>query len=407
MTSDPLAQLRDLLLVSDSGTWGTEGDLLSGSPVLRSTNISDYRLDVSDVAWRSIPLGHRSSKRLEPGDILVTASSGSADHIGKCCLFEQPQDGHPYYFSNFTLRLRADPRKAEPRWLYHWLKSDRGRAALTAMNSTTSGLRNLNKTLYLSQKLPLPPLAEQRRIAAMLDKADAVRRKRRESLRLLDEFLRSAFLEMFGDPVRNEKGWQVVTLGELCNVQLGKMLSEKARAGSNPVPYLRNANVQWRRIDLSSVLEMDFTEAELARFDLHPGDLLVCEGGEVGRCAIWEGQLPRCSFQKALHRVRPKDQRLRTEYLQECLFLLSERGALVESTSQATIAHLTKVRLEGLPLPVPPGSLQQQFVELYECAKQASRRQAVRFDELDSLFDSLAQRAFSTANQQSPPKPAA
>jgi type I restriction enzyme S subunit len=173
------------------------------------------------------------------------------------------------------------------------------------------------------------------------------------------------------------------------------MLSQKAHGGSDPVPYLRNANVQWRRIDLALVLEMDFTEVELARFDLRPGDLLVCEGGEVGRCAIWEGQLPRCSFQKALHRVRPKDDRLRVEYLQDCLFLLAQRGALVESTSQATIAHLTKVRLEELPLPVPPRSLQEHFVRLYRCARQASRRQAVRFDELDNLFDSLAQRAFS------------
>ena len=228
----------------------------------------------------------------------------------------------------------------------------------------------------------------------MLDRADGIRRKRQESLRLLDEFLRSAFLEMFGDPVRNEKGWEEVTIADIATVQLGKMLSDKARGGSDPVPYLRNANVQWRRFDLRSLLKMDYTSDELTKFDLRPGDLMICEGGEVGRCAIWEGQLARCSFQKALHRVRPIGKRLRVEYLQECLFALAQRGALSQSTSQATIAHLTKERLEGLTVPLPDARSQQVFARFYQRWAEARKRVDARFVAVDQLCEALAARAF-------------
>jgi type I restriction enzyme S subunit len=109
-------------------------------------------------------------------------------------------------------------------------------------------------------------------------------------------------------------GWAFTTLGEIAETRLGKMLSKKARMGNGSRPYLRNKNVQWGRIELDDVLEMDFTEAELERFGVLAGDLLVCEGGEVGRAAIWRGQLEWIGYQKALHRVRPLGE-IAPEYL--------------------------------------------------------------------------------------------
>ena len=96
--------------------------------------------------------------------------------------------------------------------------------------------------------IPLPPLAEQKRIAAILDKADAIRRKRQDAIALADTFLRSVFLKMFGDPVTNPMGWDVVAFGDACETQLGKMLSKKAKQGVSPVRYLNNRSVQWRKI---------------------------------------------------------------------------------------------------------------------------------------------------------------
>lgn len=289
--------------------------------------------------------------------------------------------------------LRPDRSRLDARYLFHWVRSTAFIRHLTA-RATGASYPAVTERDIRESKIPLLNVDEQRNVAMRLDTADAIRRKQYESLQLLDKLLQSAFLEMFGDPAKNPKGWEIVPLGDLCEVQLGKMLSAKAHGGADPLPYLRNANVKWRRIDLSSVFQMDFSNAELAKFDLRAGDLLVCEGGEVGRCAIWEGQLPRCSFQKALHRLRPKDSRTRVEYLQELMYSLAHVGALAGAISRATIAHLTKIQLEQVRLPLPPEELQDRFVRVYRSIRQARERQELRLDHMNTLFDSLSQQAF-------------
>ena len=98
----------------------------------------------------------------------------------------------------------------------------------------------------------------------------------------------------------------MVPLGSLADIQLGKMLSPAAKTGSSYFHYIRNQNVQWHRLDLRDMARMDFSPIERQKFELRRGDLLVCEGGEPGRCAVWNGELENCYFQKAVHRVRPK-----------------------------------------------------------------------------------------------------
>ena len=92
-----------------------------------------------------------------------------------------------------------------------------------------------------------------------------------------------------------------VKLGDVVHIQLGKMLSPKAKTGISYFPYLRNQNVQWGRVNIANLAQMDFSLPEREKFSLRKGDLLVCEGGEPGRCAIWGGELIDCFYQKALH----------------------------------------------------------------------------------------------------------
>jgi type I restriction enzyme S subunit len=156
-----------------------------------------------------IPENDLARRRLVTGDVIVTKSSGSPDHIGKCAIFNDPENGKAYYFSNFMLRLRAKKQHADPRWLYYWLTSDSGRFILQQMNSTTTGLRNLSVGQYLQQRVPTPLYSEQRRIADILDKADAIRRKRKQAKRLADELPHALFLDFFGQPQSNSKNWPV------------------------------------------------------------------------------------------------------------------------------------------------------------------------------------------------------
>jgi type I restriction enzyme S subunit len=243
-------------------------------------------------------------------------------------------------------------------------------------------------------QLPLPPLPEQRRIAAVLDAADALRAKRRAALGKLDALLQSVFLEMFGDPVRNEKGWVVKPLSDTCQLQLGKMLDSKRQTGIHRRPYLRNANVQWNRFDLESVLEMDFDDGDREKFSLKGGDLLVCEGGEVGRTAIWRGQLHDCYYQKALHRVRPYQNIVCSEYVLVYMWLMAKFGGFADFTSTATIAHLTAEKLSRLPLPLPPLNRQRDFSERYNSIELLRKRQIQGTQYIDKLFTSLQYRAF-------------
>ena len=145
--------------------------------------------------------------------------------------------------------------------------------------------------------------------------------------------------------------WKVSTVGNEFEIQLGKMLDSEKNVGI-PKPYLGNRAVQWGRIDLGDLPTVPMSHTDLERFRLHKGDLLVCEGGEVGRAAIWDAPIEECYYQKALHRLRPLrgfDSRLMAALLRQW----SDRGLLVNYVTQTSIAHLPREKFLEIPLPVP------------------------------------------------------
>ena len=142
-----------------------------------------------------------------------------------------------------------------------------------------------------------------------------------------------------------------VPLASIADIQLGKMLSPKSKSGREAYPYLRNQNIQWDRIDLTEMAEMDFNAEERRKFALVPGDLLVCEGGEPGRAAMWRGELGECFYQKALHRIRPHHG-VNAEYLMFALWRMSSTLTFSDANSKTTIAHLPLARLSALTVPV-------------------------------------------------------
>lgn len=165
--------------------------------------------------------------------------------------------------------------------------------------------------------------------------------------------------------------WSMTPIGDLFEVQLGKMVSEKSRAGKCPVPYLANYNVQWGRCDLSEVQTMDFDEDEVARFLLEPGDILVCEGGEVGRTAIWYGEIARCCYQKAIHRLRPKDGRIDRQYFLQFMSHATRENWFRRYTTSSSIAHLTRETLVEVEVPEPPLSEQKRIAGLLSAVDRA------------------------------------
>ena len=149
---------------------------------------------------------------------------------------------------------------------------------------------------------------------------------------------------------------------EITSSRLGKMLDAKQQTGRNSYPYLANFNVQWFRFNLENLNKMDFDEKDRAEFELREGDLLVCEGGEIGRCAVWHNELQPCFFQKALHRVRCNHQIILPDYLAWWFRYNCDYGGFSAlAGAKATIAHLPGAKLKQLQVAVPPMELQEQF----------------------------------------------
>ena len=254
---------------------------------------------------------------------------------------------------------------------------------------------NINSKILKSLKIPLPPLTEQERIVCLLDEAEELRKLRDQASERMEEFVPALFHEMFGDPTKNTKTWQVLRFGEICESRLGKMLDEKQQSGLHLRPYLRNQNVQWGKVDVSNMAQMDFDEKDREIFRLREGDLLICEGGEVGRTAIWHKELPECYFQKAVHRARANLNIVLPEFILWTMYALSKSGGFADFTSQSTIAHLTGVKLKQLPIPVPPLALQYEFAQRVQEAREIQSRQAQSAERIDALYQSMLSKAFA------------
>ena len=155
--------------------------------------------------------------------------------------------------------------------------------------------------------------------------------------------------------------WDVSKVGAEFTIQLGKMLDAAKNVGVLK-PYVGNRAVQWGRIDLDAIYKVLLSQSDIQRFRLEHGDLLVCEGGEIGRAAIWDAPIPECYYQKAIHRLRAI--RGYSAYLMMSLLQYwNSNGHLANYVTQTSIAHLPKEKFEIIPIPVPPPAEQRAIAE--------------------------------------------
>ena len=186
--------------------------------------------------------------------------------------------------------------------------------------------------------------------------------------------------------------WPWRPLGELFEIGAGKTMSAAARNGPDKIPFLRTSNVLWDAIDLSSVDEMSIPEHELPDKLLRPGDLLVCEGGEIGRAAIWNGEVETMSFQNHLHRLRPIEDVEPRFYVYFLQSAFTQLGIFAGAGNKTTIPNLSRSRLAALKVPQPPKREQQAIVQALRKVRIAvdfHRRKAALLEE---LFRSLLRK---------------
>lgn len=376
------------------GTHNQEGH---GTPHLRPFNVSiDGRIDLSEIKYIQPPA--KSRAWLQYGDVLFN-NTNSEELVGKTAYFAN--DGEFVPSNHMTIVRVIDKSVVDPFWLskrlhLYFVDGTFRQLCRRYVNQASVSLERLRNI-----PIALPSLSEQHAIAHVLRTVQRAKEATEATIAVTRELKKSLMHHLFTyGPVPVQEAeqvqvvdsqigpmpshWRLGRIGELFEWQLGKMLSPAAKTGVSAQPYLRNANVQWGRVDTRNLAWMDFSEAEKHKFSLRDGDILVCEGGEVGRTAIWRGELRECYFQKAVHRLRTKDGAIVGEFLLYHMtnaFLVRHAYGVVGTTT--TIAHLPGDKLKMLDVPVPPLTEQHGIarilgridrkIEMEEGHKQALR----------------------------------
>ena len=385
---------KTLLSRNDGGVWGTDFDDF-GVVVLRSTEQTvDGKWNIREPARRQLTPSEHAACHLKDGDLVITKSSGSAHHIGKTSIVTRDVEALNCCHSNFMQRLRVK-RNVAPRYMWYMLNGELGRKQFVYYSDTTTGLANLNAEIIGMVYIARPALSEQRAIATFLDREtariDTLVAKKERLIELLQE-KRSALIShavtrgLDPDVPTKDSGiewlgevpahWEIVPVYVRYEVALGKMLDLKRIRGDWLGKYIRNIDVQWDSVNTRDLPQMDFGPVERDRYRLEPGDLLVCEGGEVGRTAVWQGAIEECFYQKAIHRVRPRSQRDVPRFFYYVMYSLAKRGVFVAGSNPNTINHLTAIQLSHYRLIFPPSD------EQYAIAKFLDRETA----KIDALI---------------------
>jgi type I restriction enzyme S subunit len=243
-------------------------------------------------------------------------------------------------------------------------------------------------------KLALPPILEQRRIADILDKADAVRKKRSEALVLAGEFLRSVFLDMFGDPVTNHNRWPVYALEELCSRitvgYVGPMASEYV---SNGVPLLRSLNIKRGKISVDNLV---FVPPEfhkrLVKSELRAGDVVSVRTGKPGVTAVIPESLGVANCADLI--VITPQPSISSHYLAEVLNMRLGDKDVIQGTVGAIQEHFNIGRARELLIPTPPIALQKRFDSLISHHRQMLARMELHGNVASNMFSSISEQAF-------------
>ena len=389
-----VARCEDVIDVRD-GTHYTPKYVPSGYPFITSKNLKPEGIDFSTASYISEEDHREYSKRskVNRGDILYVMIGTIGNpvfvdvdiefSIKNVALFKfakSPIDGKYFRYlletAIFTKQIDAEQRGGTQKFV-----------SLTVLRNAL---------------IPYPPIEEQRRIAEILDRADAIRRKRQEAIRLTEELLRSAFLEMFGDPVTNPKGW---TSGTILNVvtnpsdmrcgPFGTQLKAEEIV-SEGIPLIGIENVKGGKFQSAISKHITSSKAkELAAFDVQAGDVLVTRMGTIGHACVVPQDLEEARISYHLFRIRSNPDKCLPGFLASTITWSGTFLRQLERLSHGAImAGLKTADLKEVRFLIPPIKLQNQYLEVVADTERLLEKQKQRLMNDDNLFDSLLQRAF-------------
>lgn len=359
-------------------------------PVLRAGNITEFGLVYTDLVY--VPKRFISGRQLlRSGDVLIAASSGSIDVVGKAASVINDYEGA---FGAFCKVLRPLRSRVDPRYFAHFFKTADYRRTVSNL-AAGANINNL-KNQHLDELLiPLPSLSEQGRIAAILDQADALRAKRREALAQLDHLAQSIFVEMFGDPATNPKGWPVSRIRDL--LESASYGTSERSDTSGKFPVLRMNNItRTGEMDFTDLKYMDLDDSEHERYLVKTGDVLFNRTNSaelVGKTAIFR-EAESMAYAGYLVRLRTNADN-NAEYLAAFMNTpYTKRVLRGMCKSIIGMANINATEVQGIKIAQPPLALQVQFQQRIDSLNRVKASHRAMLIELDKLFSSLQHRAF-------------
>ena len=264
--------------------------------------------------------------------------------------------------------------------------------------ATGSTFLQIKRSTIENFQVPLPPLAEQRRIAAILDKADAIRKKRQQAINECDNFLKSTFLEMFGDPVTNPKGWSKAQIKDIsAKIQIGPFGSQLHQSDyiEGGIPLINPKHI----INTHIIPQQSFTISEdkymqLPNYHLYEGDIIMGRRGEMGRCALITATEDGWFCGTGSLYVRPNSDIVDSTYLLRVLSGDNVKSILEHEALGITMMNLNKGIIQKLSILLPPIEIQQKFAKIVKKTEALKSRMQESQKELDDNFNALTQLAF-------------
>ncbi len=352
--------------------------------------VSEETLSIEAQAERpfsEVAKGYTPFKR---GDVLVAKITPCFEN-GKMALADNLD--HELGFGTTEFHVFRPSERITGPYLFNLLRGPYVRKAGAMKMKGAAGQRRVPADFFAALQIPLPPLDEQKRIAGILDAADALRAKRREALAQLDTLLQSTFLDMFGDPVTNPMGWETYALGEVGEVITGNTPSRKRpEYYGDDIEWIKSDNINDPSFVLTEAVErLSVTGRAVARTIPRGSILVTCIAGSpscIGNAAIADREV---AFNQQINAFVPGERI--ALWFAFGVFWVGKR--LVQSASTSSMKGMvSKSAFSAISIPIPPTSLQSRFATIAKSVEQQKARQRAHLAELDTLFASLQSRAF-------------
>lgn len=383
-----LVSLGSIAEKIDYGLTASANFDIDGPKFLRITDLQD-----GSVEWNSVPSCECSEKdmvqyKLENGDI-VFARTGAT--TGKSYLLKSLDI--PAVFASYLIRLRPK-NTIDSNFLAHFFQSPNYWSQIGVM-ANGAAQPGVNASKLKELIVPLPPLPEQKRIAAILDKADAIRRKRQQAIKLADDFLRSVFLEMFGDPVTNPKGWARCKFEDLTDmVTYG--LTVRPEYIDDGIPLISAKEIRSGTINLEICSRISVADLDALSSKARPnyGDILFSKTGSIGHCALVDTEEPFAITQNAA-RIVPNAKRCISHFLLGLLRTKYFYNLANKEAKGNAVKDLQLGVMKAFPVYAPPLELQRKYSEILQKFTGQNILQEDALKRSEENFNSLSQKAFS------------